>query len=97
VLTLLVAGFPRETIDAASETIWLKLLEDLDAQLTTEAVLFWIKTEPRFPTMSDIRQAVRLRKGREASDQERLALMRTTTPLEVPAFVKQWQKSVGWA
>ena len=96
-LALLLAGYPQEAIEPTTESVWLSLLEDLDAEATTQVVLRMIKTEPRFPSMAELRQAVRMRRERERQESDRLALTGSTEPIELPAHVKEWRMAKGWA
>lgn len=96
-LTLLLAGYPQEAIEPTTESVWLSLLEDLDAQATTEVVLQMIKTEPRFPAMAELRRSVRLRLDRQRQESDRLALTGSTAQLELPTHVKEWRAAKGWA
>jgi hypothetical protein len=95
-LGILLAGFPQEALEPATGEVWVKLLTDLDADATMAVIYQWIKTEPKFPAMAQLRQAVRQYRSRQESERVRLSLSRTAGPLEVPAEVKEWQSSVGW-
>lgn len=91
VLGLFMAGYPNETLEDPSVTLWINRLEMLDAEVSTKLALWWIDNEPRMPTINQFRSAVNRELSRLRDEEERehrAGLPRG--PVEMPEWVWVW-------
>jgi hypothetical protein len=94
VLSLLTAGFHRESLEEATIELWLEVIEPQDAALATKVALDWIKNEDRFPTVSQFRHAYHVAR-RQADPHELSAAHDVPADLglggsECPQWVMRW-------